>query len=270
MDSTGPTTSAATTRKMADTSFETEEGTKIQKVDVEMPAWAAVLVRKIDDLSSNISNIEAEVRNTNTKFDNVTKRMEDLELKVEETDERVVSVEEEVVLLRQENTELRGMFAEMRKDLDDQIDRGLRDHLVFYGVKGTDRTWAQTEGVLVDLIHKTLDGDRSKESYADAITRAHRGPFIPGKSGPRPIFVQMDFKLAEKVRSKEKFGGGFGAGVNVKDQYSKNTQKRVNEALVFRKSWKADHPNEKAFISFPATLKVWDNAVNKYKIEEVF
>ena len=76
--------------------------------------------------------------------------------------------------------------------------------------------------------------------------------------------------MAEQVRSKEKFKGGFGGGVTVKDQYSKNTQKRVNDALVYRKSWKSEHPNEKAYISFPATMKVWDDFTKKYKIEKVF
>ena len=235
-----------------------------------MPAWASVLMRKMDDMSNNITNIESEVRNVNTKFDNVMGRIEELEKKVEANDVRVITVEEEVEILKAENAEFRGMFAELRSDLDDQIDRGLRDHLAFYGVKGTDKTWAQTEEVLVDLLHKNLEGDRSKASYAAAITRAHRGPYNPEKTGPRPIFAKMDFKLAELVRSKEKFKGGFGGGVTVRDQYSKNTQKRVNDALVYRKSWKSEHPNEKAFISFPATMKVWDDFTKKYKIEKVF
>ena len=165
--------------------------------------------------------------------------------------------------LREENVNLRGMFVELRRDLDKQTDRSLRDHLVFYGVAGRDKTWVETEDVLAESLAKNVGGN--KEKYVTALTRTHRGAYNPGKPGPRPIFAKMDFNVAEEVRNKTKLT--ITQGVTVRDQFSKNMQKRVNEALLYRKKWKNSHPSVKAFISYPATLKTKEFNDSNYKVE---
>jgi len=49
-----------------------------------------------------------------------------------------------------------------------------------------------------------------------------------------------------------------------------NTQARVNEALAYRKDWKSRHVDSKAYIKFPATLKVREATDTGYRVEKIF
>ena len=99
----------------------------------------------------------------------------------------------------------------------------------------------------------------SKHSKYDAayfdreIIRCHRGPYNPGKSGPRPIFCRFNYRTAEVVRELFKFKNY--DGVSIRDQFSDATQERVNRALLFRKDLKRSEGNDtKIFIAYPARV----------------
>ena len=90
-------------------------------------------------------------------MDTLENRIEESEIKQQESNIRIGSLEEEMqslkienAELRGENAELKGNYSKMRADLDDQIDRSLRDHVNFYGLSEPtpEKKWADTENRL--------------------------------------------------------------------------------------------------------------------------
>ena len=141
-------------------------------------------------------------------------------------------------------------------------------HFVFYGVPGNEKTWEETAQRLAKWLGENIPG-KTVEQYDDNIWRAHRGPLNPEKNGPRPIFCKMNYRYAEHIKDKLKFGK-LNTGVTFREQYCPNTQARVNEALVYRKDWKARNGGGSAYISFPAVLKVKEAGATGYKVEKSF
>ena len=256
-------------RKIDDTSFEAEDdGAKAPKLDLEPsrldleppPAWATQLLKSMEKL-------EAGQNMTNSTLSSIVQRVTDLEEKVA-TGEEVTARHEDIVgRLLLENATLRGMFSGMREDLNRQIDSDLRDHLVFYGVPGNEKSWEETAVRLAKWLGENVEG-KTQQQYDDNIWRAHRGPANPEKSGPRPIFCKMNYRVAEHIKNKSKFGPK--TGVSFQEQYSSDTQARVNEALAYRKEWKAKNFGSKAYIKFPAILKVQTANETSYRVEKSF
>ena len=247
-------------RKVADTSFEEMDGAaKAQKLE-EPPAWARTLL-------ASMQKVEQGQERTEAKLDRMEKRMEELEGKVASGEMVQANLEDKVSRLELENATLRGELAGVRADLDKQIDSDLREHLVLYGVPGSEKTWEETARRLAKWFGENIDG-RTEKEFDQNIWRAHRGPYNPEKGGPRPIFVYMNYRYIDLVQQKMK-SGPIG-GVSIKEQYSSNTQARVNEALAYRKVWKARNANSKAFIAYPAVLKVQKEGESGYRVEKSF
>jgi len=218
-------------RKIDDTSFDDgDEGAKAQKLELEPPAWASKLLLSME-------RMEANQQTTNSKLDEIGGRVTELEVRVEAGAQGQMRLEDEVALLKLENAALRGTVKGLRVDLDKQTDSDLRDHIVFYGVPGNEKTWEETAQRLAKWLGENIPG-KTVEKYDDNIWRAHRGPLNPEKNGPRPIFCKMNYRYAEHIKDKLKFGK-LNTGVTFREQYCPNTQARVNEALVYRKDWKA-------------------------------
>ena len=247
-------------RKLDDTSFESEDqGAKAQKMEVEQPPWK-VLLAKMEELAEG-------QRATNEKLDVWTEKVANLEEKVAEGAEERANLLEIVNELRLENATLRGNFENLRADLDRQTDNDLREHLIFYGVPGSEKTWEESAKRLAKWLFQNV-GVRTENQYDDAIWRCHRGPGKPGERGPLPMFVKMNYRYVDFIKGKMKFGAI--GGVTIREQYSTNTQARVNEALAFRKDWKSRHVGSKAYIKFPATVKVCEANSTGYKVEKIF
>ena len=251
-------------RKAMDTSLDTsleENAAKVQKVEEEVPKWAR-------DLITEIRELKEEVKSSVVRCEGLVEKVDELELKQEESNLRVATVEERMDALEAENADLRGELKSMRVDLNDQIDRGLRDHLHIVGLPELTRekTWDDTIKRLTNWLHEKLG--KSREYYDDAIWRAHRGPYDPARPGPRPIFAQMKYRVAEEIKNELKFKNI--GGVPAKDQFCKDTQERQNKALVARKEWKRTHEGGMAYVSFPATLKTKMSNDSGYKVEQIF
>ena len=78
----------------------------------------------------------------------------------------------------------------------------------------------------------------------------------------------MNDRLAEEIKFAMN-SKAMGA-VSVREQFCTNTTKRRNDALMYRKSYKAANPGVKAYIAFPATVKVLAPNEEKYRVEKVF
>ena len=255
--------SPVTTRKLGDTSFEAqgEDGAaKAQKMDSETPSWAQALLK-------TMNNVEASQTRTEAKLDAMRIRVEKLEVKVAEGEEHQASMGDKLNQLEMENAWLRGTVEGLRVDLDKQIDSDLREHLVFYGIPGNEKTWEESAKRLAKWLGENIEG-RTEKEFDDNIWRCHRGPLNPEKGGPRPMFAYLNYRYVDLIQNKMKTGS-FG-GVRIREQYCANTQARVNDALAFRKSWKAQHPNSKAYIKFPAVVKVQEEGDTSYRVEKSF
>jgi len=256
-------------RKYMDTSMEEEAtSSKMQRREEEAPKWAM-------DLSKEFQELKLEVRGSVARVDGLVLKVEEIELKQEESNLRVQSVEGELASLRAENAEfrteiqeIRGELKEQRGDLNDQIDRGLRDHVHFVGLPEPTRekSWEETTAALAKWLHQNLG--KPIAYYDDAIWRAHRGPYDPSRAGPRPIFAQMKYRVAEEIKQKLKFEPK--GGVRAKDQFCSDTQNRQNKALLARKEWKRENGGGFAYIAYPAVLKTKKAGESGYKIEKQF
>ena len=265
------------TRTIADTSMEERE-TKVRVVEEqsESPPWVAALLKSNEAIVKSNGEVCGRVDEMLKRMDMLENRIDESEIKQQESNIRIVSLEEEMqslkienAELRGENAELKGNYSKMREDLDDQIDRSLRDHVNFYGLSEPtpEKKWADTENRLARWLAEHFV-DHDANYYRKAFVRCHRGPFVPGKSGPRPIFCKMDFKVAEELRWDMKNKAT--DGVTLKNMYSENTQERINKALIYRKQFKCENPGSKSYVSHPATLKVMKANEKKYSVEKVF
>ena len=248
-------------RTVDDTSFE-EEPSKVPRMDTDRQLLAGM-----GKMLAAIEELKAGQRETNEKLDGLVTKVAALEERVADGEVRTGGVEDDMRRVMMENAQLRGMYEKLGGDLDNQIDRGLRDHLVFYGISGHEKTWELTALRLAGWLATNLP-ERTEEDYNKNIWRAHRGPVNAEKGGPGPIFAYMNYRYVDYIEGKMKFTNVGGA--SLKNQYSENTQARVNEALVYRKKWKAENNNAPAYISFPATLKVKKAGETRYKVEKIF
>ena len=255
----------ANIRKMMDTSIEVEEleVSKMQKMEEEevAPRWALELIKETRDL-------KLEVRGQIERFEALSNKVVELENKVGEGSSRMDILENEMAALRNDNETPRGTVKELRGDLDGQIDRGLRDHINFFGLSELkpEKTWQDSIDRLAGWLSKCLG--KPVSYFDDAIIRCHRGPYDPNRTGPRPIFTQIKFRVAEEIRNELKFKSV--NGVMLKDHFSANTQNRVNQALMYRKEWRRDNAGGKAYIQFPATLKTKKAGDERYSVEKIF
>ena len=80
----------------------------------------------------------------------------------------------------------------------------------------------------------------------------------------------MNPRVVEEIKDKMKFQ--VIDGVSIQDQMSKNTQKPVNEALVYRKHIKSLPKNAgaKFVVSYPANEKIKRTTDSNYQIGQRF
>jgi len=131
---------------------------------------------KIRRVEAPWEELLASNRDVAAKVDKMYEKLEGLDRKVEAVvegqrvaDKKIAALEMEVVTLKQENRTLKGNYELMRHDLDDQIDRSLRDHINFFGLTEItpEKTWAHTESRLAGWLAEHTEKDAAY--YKDAI-----------------------------------------------------------------------------------------------------
>ena len=126
------------------------------------------LLTKIEGVAERVSTNEAAVKEHEDK---ITTNIEDIKANKFELDE----LKNNVKLLQEDNERL-------AKSLDDQIDRNMRETLIFSGIAGGDTKWEETKKnlakTLTNLEKKKVEKEEDRYSYDDffyGIVRAHRG-----------------------------------------------------------------------------------------------
>lgn len=182
-------------------------------------------------------------------------------------------IKESIAILQKKHEEL-----EYR--LDDQVNRGMRETLVFKGIDGKEGTWSDTANKLAHVI-SSMDEITTLEDVKTWIDRAHRAKErsdpdrqIQNRS-PNIIAKFCSWKLAERTKSiiinynKNNTTNTY-KNVYVEQLQSKLLMGRNNDAKVFRKDIKQKNPEWKLYVEHPAKLMVKKPGDRVYSVLKEF
>ena len=165
---------------------------------------------------------------------------------------------------------------ELKRVVDDQINRNMRGNLVFFGLPETETETFGTKSLVADFIYTELyqkSSTISQESISGTIVRAHRGRRDPKheKKGPRPIYVKFNRDDTAAVYLRQSIIRNVSKnGVRVKQQFTKALQERRDKALKTRRELFNQRSITKAFVEYPATLKAIYNNSTVYTVVKQF
>ena len=266
-------------RSVADTSFDDlrdQGSSKSAKLEDEQPAWVDALMKKLDKnqeaMEAKMDTLIKSINAMEERVDTNKIRLEQTEIETGRNTFALKEVQEEMAAMKLENETLRGNFDKLqgnydrlegkydklRADLDKQIDNDMRENIVIYGLpqKPEEKSWDDTIARLTKWLAEHTE--KTADYFDKAIFRCHRGPGSVNKSGPKPIFCKMNFRVAEELRALLRYKTT--DGVTLKDQFSDNTQERINQALIYRKS----------YVKYPAELRCQKATEKSYSREKVF
>jgi hypothetical protein len=230
----------------------------------EMPRWPKLILTELRELKSGmlkrIDGLEADVVN-------LCGTVEGLQVKVSDQDKAIVNNKNSCTLMLQQNRDLKEEVAGLTEQVNEQIDRSLRCHLTFVGLKRTpvEKSWADTSEFLSDWLASHTEMD--SEYYRNNIVRCHRGPTTNDK--PPVIECQLSWSAADSVFRQ--LGSTKTDGVFVRQKFSKATQDRRNKALMRRRELKENIGKDwKMFIRYPATLVAKKPGEARYNSIETF
>ena len=163
---------------------------------------------------------------------------------------------------------------EMKKVIDDQINRSMRGNLVFFGLAEEENDNFNSRDLVADFIFENLYVETDNitiNTIHKSIVRAHRGKFRPEKKGPRPIYVKFDRDDTAATYLRKSIASKLD-GVRVKPQFTKSLQERIDNALKLRRDLFTKKQVKKAYVEYPATLKavLMNSTDNKYTTIQTF
>ena len=194
-------TGSAGKRTLHDTSIEDTNASKTAHVEEEVPSWAKALLTQNNAILGAIASVNNTVELMRVE---TTKQREEIDLLKSEiavVNDNVEDLRNEFSTLSLDNDRMKGEIEDLKALLDEQIDRGLRDHLTFFGIpkEPTEKYWEDTTKVLASWLaaHSTT---RDFAYFDNNIERCHRGGYKPDKPGPPPIFCKFRWRAAEEIR----------------------------------------------------------------------
>ena len=148
----------------------------------------------------------------------------------------------------------------LESKLEDNVNRQCRKTLIIKGIKEKpNETWDTTEQLVAKKISQATNGDTSEDRALRMIERAHRSRPNKFKKGCRDIYAALyDWKDAEFVLKSFTAKNISDKSFNVfcEQKYGPLTTARRNQALIARKSLKANGEIISGYISYPAKLMV--------------
>ena len=203
------------------------------------------------------SDLTAVIDEKMKKLDVITQRCDNME-------DNIHKNSDDIALLFQENQEL-------KEELAEQIDRGMRSNLTVAGVGKLpqERTWDDTRAALASELAKISVPEKSAQYWIAAIDRAHRAPRAPaGKT----LVINAKFKfyddveylleLFKKPNTKYTF--------QVYQQFSERTSERRKKALALRKQMKDADKLIKGYVKYPAILRIKKPSDSDYQTVATF
>ena len=140
------------------------------------------------EMKTSINNLEEKIDGIATRISVAEKKLENCEVKTNTNTEDIKANNEDILANKETNDNLKTLLASLQKenetlanDLDDQIDRQMRETLMIDGVPGNERAWCDTKRHLAQYlsdIKDEMNDNVTSASYQDIyseIVRAHRG-----------------------------------------------------------------------------------------------
>ena len=209
----------------------------------------ATLKKHFDD------NYGAQIRQNTENIAQLTERVNKLEQSKTDLDEEMKS-------LREENSTL-------KDDLDDQINRGMRNNLIIKGIAESSGDERENTREIVKETLAPLIPSYSVKDIDDVIDRAHRGGKRKNPArGPRNIYVKFQFsshvdEFMDAIKTKR-------ARFRLERQFYKAVTDRRNLAMLERKTLKMNKEIRSGYIEYPAKLMVKRNGETTYKLHKEF
>ena len=211
------------------------------------------------------------LREMNVKFTEIKmdlKQVKEIAVKAESqssTNEASISqLKSDVAVLKAANEKL-------ASQLDDQINRSMRNTLIFKVIKEEpNESWDETEKALCQVIARHLKMD--VEAVEEMVERAHRGKPSAERRGPRNIYVKFySWKDSESIKA------GFSSlnmkhpkmAIRAEQMFSAELTSRRNTAMLERKKLIADKSISQCYLKYPAILmaKKSNNDKNYFKLK---
>lgn len=227
----------------------------------------------LEEIKSLLESHKDAITNTiNEKFEELDvkfgNRICKLESQLGEKNIEVDSLKARVLLLEDAecsaDAELRSRIDDLETQLDDQVNRGMRNNIILRGIaEEENETWDITKAKTAEVIARHLQ--RDKTQVAAQIERAHRGGKKRQASSdgqpppPRRIFARMRFSdAAADVYTAFRVLAVKHADmtIRVEQQFSERITRRRNDALLERKSLLASKTIASGFVDYPANLMV--------------
>ena len=143
----------------------------------------------VDEFKQHSTKVETSLADLTTKVEGISKRVAVIEAFIKEHEEKVNTNADDIKANKFELNELRNSIQSLQeenerltKSLDNQIDRNMRETLIFSGIAGAEKTWEETKKNLVKTLltleKKKVEKEEERYTYEDfyyGIVRAHRG-----------------------------------------------------------------------------------------------
>ena len=152
----------------------------------------------------------------------------------------------------------------LEEQLDNQIDRSMRETLILHGIKGNETSWDATKEMLSSFLEELSEGELNKYDIFYSIVRAHRG----GKDN-KSVYVKfnnhnvMDSVKGLKLKKK---------GLFINQLRSPKVNKRIQEASKVKTELrkKVNSKNWKMFINEKVQLMFKKPNDSRYGIYKQF
>ena len=241
---------------------------KNQRTDVdEAPAWAKQLLEKSDQICSKMDDLSLSLNTLQNTVARHEEQIGEVVQKIEENICTIEAVDADVGRAKAENHALRVELDALREQVNGLQDEQLRCTLVFYGIPqaATERAWdwGQAAEVLATWLSRHTSR-LDKNFFSNNIVRCHRGAHNPSKPGPRPMHAKFTWSCADEIMKD--IGLKQVDGVRVQKCFSRATQDRRNDALVFRRQYREEHAGAKVKLDYPATLMKKLQGDTKYSL----
>ena len=180
----------------------------------------------LEGLATRISTIEKEIEDVKVKTNTIADDMTSCNVKIGILEEKLSQVE---YTIQSKDDEI----YTLKKQVEDQIDRGMRETLSINGISGNENTWKETKITLSKYIEELSDNILSVDSIKKQIVRAHRG------KNRKSIFVK--FNNSHLVQQVKDLGGkSANSGIYINKTRSPQIMERIKAGIRCKKLLKEE------------------------------
>ena len=221
-------------------------------------------------LSDRLSTMETTITNNVKRHFDET--ITNLVIKTQKLEAELYDKNGVIDGLRTEIGELRGEMKKLHSEVDDQINRNMRNNIIIKDLPevNSDDEREDTRQLVITTLADMSDGKYSEDYLDQYIDRAHRGKKLRDgeRRGPRHVYVK--FLSSQLVDDFVLFARSSDGTIRIDKQYSKPVTDRRNLAFMERKTLKRQKTIVGGYVEFPAKLMVKFPGQKKYTLHKEF